>query len=325
MADQAQIGSEDMSSRARNVEIDALLAAPRIEKQPLDWVGLGAALVTVVLWASAFVGIRAATQELSPGALAFGRLLLGSVVLGAFVFFRREALPRGRDLALVVAAGVLWFGAYNVALNTAEQLVDAGTAAMLVGVAPLGIVIFAGFALHEGFPPRLLVGSATAFVGTIIIGFATMDAGHRTDAILGVGLCLVAAFVYAIGVVLEKPVLGRVSGLSITWVACFVGALVTLPFAPQLLAEIPHAAPSGIAALIYLAVFPTSVAFLTWAVALGRSSAGRMGSTLYLVAPSAIAIGWVVLGEAPPPLAIGGGLLSIVGVVVARSRPRRRG
>jgi len=58
----------------------------------------------VVLWASAFVGIRAAGTELSPGALALGRLLVGSLLLGALVVARRVPLPRGRALALSVAA-----------------------------------------------------------------------------------------------------------------------------------------------------------------------------------------------------------------------------
>ena len=40
-----------------------------------------AALVTVVLWASAFVGIRSAGRTLSPGPLTLGRLLVGTVVL----------------------------------------------------------------------------------------------------------------------------------------------------------------------------------------------------------------------------------------------------
>jgi EamA-like transporter family len=94
------------------------------------------ALVTVVLWASAFVGIRAAGKDLSPGALSLGRLLVGSAALGAFVVFRRELFPARRDLPAIALCGVLWFGLYNVVLNAAERLVEAGTAAMLVGVGP---------------------------------------------------------------------------------------------------------------------------------------------------------------------------------------------
>jgi drug/metabolite transporter (DMT)-like permease len=65
------------------------------------------------------------------------------------------------------------------------------------------------------------------------------------------------------------------------------------------------------------------VAFTTWAFALGRTSAGRLGSTTYLVGPVAVVLGWAVLGEVPPALAIAGGLVSIAGVMFARSRGRR--
>ena len=66
----------------------------------------GAALVTVVLWASAFVGIRAAGEDVSPGALSLARLLVGSAALGALVLVRQERFPARRDLpAIALSAG----------------------------------------------------------------------------------------------------------------------------------------------------------------------------------------------------------------------------
>jgi drug/metabolite transporter (DMT)-like permease len=62
---------------------------------------LVAALGTVVLWSSAFVGIRSAGRSLSPEALALGRLLVSSVALGAFAAVRRERLSARRDLARI--------------------------------------------------------------------------------------------------------------------------------------------------------------------------------------------------------------------------------
>jgi len=49
----------------------------------IDRRALAAASVTVVLWASAFVAIRSGGRYFDPGALALGRLLAGSLVLGA--------------------------------------------------------------------------------------------------------------------------------------------------------------------------------------------------------------------------------------------------
>ena len=279
---------------------------------------LGAALVTVSLWASAFVGIRSAARQLSPEALALGRLTIASVALSALVLVRREPLPSRRDLPAIAVCGVLWFGLYNIALNEAEQRVDAGTAAMLVNVGPILIAVLAGVLLHEGFPRRLLVGCAIAFAGAVVIGSATSEHGFTPS--WGAVLCVVAAFLYAAGVLTQKPLLARVSALQITWLACTFGALVCVPFAPQLARELPDAHASAIGWMVYLAIVPLALGFLTWGYALARTTAGRMGSTTYLVTPIAILLGWLLLGESPPALAFVGGALCLGGVAVARRR-----
>jgi len=276
----------------------------------------GAALVTVVLWASAFVGIRAAGEDLSPGALSLARLLVGSAALGALVLIRRERLPARRDLPAIALCGVLWFGLYNVALNAAERLVDAGTAAMLVGIGPVFVAVFAGVLLGEGFPRSLFAGCAVAFAGVVVIGLVT--SGHGLDGGLGAVLCLVAALAYAGGVVAQKPVLARVSAVQVTWLACGVGAVACLPFAPTLLRQLGEADASAIGWAVYLGAFPTAVAFTTWAYALARTTAGRMGATTYLVPPLAVLMGWAILGEVPPVLALLGGALCLAGVAFSR-------
>jgi drug/metabolite transporter (DMT)-like permease len=281
---------------------------------------LVAALVTVVLWASAFVGIRAAGEDLSPGALALGRLLVGSAALGAIVLIRREPLPVRGDLPGIVLVGVVWFGIYNVVLNEAEQRVDAGTASMLVNVGPILIAVLAGVLLHEGFPRSLMAGILVAFAGAAVIGLATSEQG--VAASWGAVLCVVAAFAYAGGVVAQKPLLARASALQVTWLACTVGALTCLPFAPSLVREVDDAPGSAIGWMVYLGVVPTAIAFMTWAYALARTTAGRMGSTTYLVTPIAILMGWAILGETPPGLAYLGGALCLAGVVIA-NRGRR--
>ncbi|HXV03048.1 MAG TPA: DMT family transporter [Gaiellaceae bacterium] len=275
-----------------------------------------AALVTVVLWASAFVGIRAAGEDLSPGALSLARISLGSAILGGFVLARRERLPGRTDLPLLLVIGLCWFGLYNLALNEAEQRIDAGTASMLVNVGPILIAVLAGILLREGFPRTLVVGCAIAFGGVVVIGLATSERGVAAG--WGTVLCVLAAAAYAVAVVAQKPLLSRVPALSLTWLACTIGAVMCLPFAPQLADELGEAPASSIAWVVYLGVFPTSIGFMTWAYALSRTSAGRMGATTYLVPPIAILIAWALLDETPPLLALAGGALCLVGVVITR-------
>ena len=73
--------------------------------------------------------------------------------------------------------------------------------------------------------------------------------------------------------------------------------------------------------MVYLAIAPMAIGFLTWGYALARTTAGRMGSITYLVPPIAIVLGWLLLGETPPGLAIVGGAICLAGVVVARRQP----
>jgi drug/metabolite transporter (DMT)-like permease len=283
-----------------------------------EGLALAAALVTVALWASAFVGIRDAGAEIGAGPLSLGRLLVGGAILGALVVKRREALPPRADVPRLLLVGLLWFAAYNVILNSAEHRVDAGTAAMLVNTGPIFIALLAGLLLREGFPRPLVAGCAVAFAGAILIGLATSE--RSLDAGGGAAMCIAAALAYAGGVVAQKPLLERTSGLQVTFLACMVGAVVCLPYAPQLVRDVDGASATALAWTVYLGVFPTAIGFTTWAYALRRTTAGRMGATLYLVPPVAVLLGWAVLGEAPPALALGGGALCLVGVVVARRR-----
>jgi drug/metabolite transporter (DMT)-like permease len=288
--------------------------------------GLGARTLlavafTLLAWASAFVAIRGVGPDLSPGALALGRLLIGTAVLALLLVGRGWVRPTSREWALVAVCGIGWFGVYNVALNAAEQHLDAGTTAMLVNIGPILIAVFAGLLLGEGFPRWLVVGIAVAFAGVLLIGLATR--GAEAD-LAGVLLCVVAAVTYAAGVVAQKPLLRRLPGLQVTFLACGIGAVCCLPWAATLVRELGAAPGASVAGMVYLGVVPTALAFSTWAYALRRMDAGRLGVTTYVVPPLVILLGWLLLDEVPPALALVGGAVCLAGVALSRRRSPAR-
>ncbi|MGW1587607.1 DMT family transporter [Streptomyces sp. NPDC002386] len=282
-----------------------------------------AAALTVVLWASAFVAIRSAGDAYSPGALALGRLLAGALALGALCVVRREGLPPRSAWRGIALSGVLWFGFYMVALNWGEQRVDAGTAALVVNVGPLLIALLGSRLLGDPMPPRLLAGMAVSFAGAVTVGLS-MSSGGGGASLLGVVACLLAAVTYAAGVVSQKPALGQASALQVTTFGCLVGAVVCLPFAGQLVSDAAHAPVSATLDMVYLGVFPTALAFTTWAYALARTTASRMGATTYAVPALVVLMSWLVLGEVPGALTLVGGALCLAGVAVSRSRTAGR-
>ena len=278
-----------------------------------------AAGVTVLFWSSAFVSIRSAGAAYSPGALALGRLGTAALALGAFALVRRVGWPDRRAWPGILTSGLLWFAGYMVFLNWGERLVDAGTAALVVNVGPILIALLSIRLLHETPPPSLWWGIAVSFTGTVIVGLS-MSGGGRSS-LLGVLLCVLAAIAYAVGVVAQKPALKYGSALQITTYSALVAAIALLPFAGLLVREAADAPLSATLNVIYLGIGPTAIAFTTWAYALARTSAGKLGATTYVVPALVVLMSWFFLGEVPGWLTLAGGALCLAGVAVSRRRP----
>jgi drug/metabolite transporter (DMT)-like permease len=285
-----------------------------------SWLPIAAVATTLVLWASAFVAIRHLGGTFTAGSLSLGRLVVGSIALGVVAVSRGLPHPSGRDWLGLVAIGVLWFGVYNVALNQGEHHVDAGTSAMLIQTSPVLIAVLATVFLGERFTLWVGVGLVLAFAGVVQIGF--FQPGGHND-IVGVLLCLLAALVYSVALVVQKPLVSRLSALNVTWLACTVGAVACLPFVGQLVDGTRDASASDIWWVVYLGLFPTAIAFTTYAFALRHMTASSLGVTTYLVPPLTILMGWLFLDETPPGMAYVGGVLALVGVAVARRRAPR--
>jgi drug/metabolite transporter (DMT)-like permease len=286
---------------------------------------VAAAIVgTLLLWASAFVAIRAIGDTFGPGPMALLRLVAGSAALTAFVLVRSggrvPARPNRGSAALIVGYGVLWFAGYTVALNAAERHLDAGTAAMLVNVAPILVAVVAGRLLGEGYPRPLLIGIVVSFTGVAVI--AVGGPGVYGDW-LGVLLGLASAVLYAAGVLTQKITLRSADALTATWLGCVVGTVVLLPFAGPALDELSRAPWPAVAAVVYLGIFPTAVGFTLWAYALTRTDAGAMAATTLSVPGIVVLMSWAVLGELPTVAGLLGGALCLLGVAISRRRARR--
>ena len=299
-----------------STEASPTTAAPVRALSPLV---LTAIIVTVLAWASAFIVIRGVGQHFGGGSLALGRLLVGTVLLSLVLIGHAWVRPTRREWVQIVSYGVVWFGFYNVALNIAEQTLDAGTTAMIVNIGPILIALGAGIFLREGIPKWLAIGAAVAFGGVVLIGIGT--GGASIDG-AGIAWALAAAVAYAAGVLLQKPTLRRLPNRQVTFLGCATGMVACLPFAGSLVSDIQSAPLQSLLGVIYLGAIPTALAFSTWAYALSRMPAGQLGVSTYLVPPLAIVFGVIAFAEVPVPLAIAGGVLCLVGVALSRRKSR---
>jgi len=289
------------------------------------WLPLAAVAFTLLAWSSAFVAIRHLGEDVPPGSLSLGRLLVAVVALGLMVLgsvpAERRRLPTRREWPLIALGGLSWIGIYNVALNEAERRIDAGTAALIIQVGPIIVALLATFLFDERLTRWLVTGLAVGFAGVVIIGRASSD-GDNGD-IVGVLLTALSAVTFAVGVITQKKLLGSgMTALEMTFWFYVVGTVACLPWSVELVGVVGDSSGSDLMWIAYLGVVPSALAFVTWAYALNRSDAGKFALTTFLVPFITTLMAWVVLGEVPPALAFVGGALCIGGVLLTRRKPR---
>jgi drug/metabolite transporter (DMT)-like permease len=276
--------------------------------------------VTLLLWASAFVVIRHIGEDVSPATLTVGRLVVAAIALAPFVVRRGWVRPSAREWLLLVTCGVGWFGVYNLTLNAGERRIDAGTAALIVQVGPIIVALAATVLFGERMTRWLGIGMLVGFAGVVLIAQGSRTSGQGD--LVGVLLVLVAAVMYAVGVMSQKPLLARIPGVQVVFTCFVVGALVCAPWAGGLGSAVSH--PNDLVWIVYLGVFPTAIGFSTWAFALRHSDVGKLSLTTFLVPFIATVIAWITLDEVPPALSFLGGVVAIAGVLLTRRRAAAR-
>jgi drug/metabolite transporter (DMT)-like permease len=279
--------------------------------------------VTVSLWGTAFVAIRATLPHLGWASLASVRLLLAAAVLGLIARRAGVRRPAARQLPLLAVIGATGYTGYQLLLSAGEESVPAGASAMLFAAAPVLAALLARPVLGDRLAARGWIGLAVAVAGVATVAVTQGASGGSVDGAL---LVLAATASYAVWIVLSKRALGSLRALDVTVWATWFGAAFSLPFATGAPAALAHAPAGALAGVLLLGVVITTIPFLLWTWVLARVPASAAAPCLLLIAPAALITGWLWLGETPSPVALAGGALTLAGVALvqrALGRPER--
>lgn len=296
-------------------------------REPKTWLAIAGVLL---LWSSAFAGIRAGlrlsamgalgSDGYGPGELALLRFGTASFALILFAMAKRMRWPDRADLPRIGLAGLLGISIYHVALNFGEVTVPAGAASMLIAAGPVFTALLSALFLGERLTPLGWGGILLAFSGVSLIALSSGQGLRFTPGSL---LILLAAAVAALYTILSKPSLRKYSALEFTCYSIWAGTLPLCFFMPSLLRQFHSAAPPATLAVIYLGLFPAAIAYVLWNYALSQMPASLLSSCLYLSPVLASVIAWMWLGEKPALLTVVGGGIAILGVVLVQKRGYR--
>lgn len=285
---------------------------------------LGAALC----WAGNYVVGAAAVQRITPLDLVLLRWLAALPLL-VLLAQRLERPAWSRVLAQwrwLVALSLTGLLGYPLLVYVALEHTTALSASLVNATNPALIVLVAALILRERLRPLTLVGVLIALVGALVV-LSRGDLGVLTSARFGAGeLVMLAAVVsWTAYTVIGRAGQGRLRVPPVTAVAV-QAAITVVVLAPVSLAtggpSLPMT-PQAVGAVLFIAVFPSVLAYLLWSRALTDLPAGSAGVFLNLI--TVFVAAFTLLAGQPYSLAqLVGGLIVIVGVVVTNVPVLRR-
>ncbi|GBU72418.1 TPA: DMT family transporter [Staphylococcus aureus] len=269
-------------------------------------------LFTIILWGSAFPMIKIALNDFSAESLSAFRLILATIILLPFVIIKKLPTPELRDIPVIFILGFCGFVIYHTALNFGETLISAGISGILVSTTPIFSSALAYIFLKEHFSKWNWLSSLVAFIGISIISISKDD--YTTINVLGVFIILLASFSESLYFTFQKKYIEKYGFIAFTLYTIMASSPFMLIFIPEIINDIHGATFTSIVSVLYLAIFPTIIPYVLLAYIVKSVGVSDATMSLYLTPIVSLLLSYLLLDELPTPLAIIGGLITLLGV-----------
>jgi drug/metabolite transporter (DMT)-like permease len=284
------------------------------------------ALVTLALiWGAAFLFIKLAVRDMSPATLVLARAVFGALTLGVIFAVRRQTpFPAGTRarllpfLVMAIVGSLIPWGA----IAFGEQSISSALASILNATTPLWTAVFAYWVTPAERPSGLnYLGVTIGFVGTGILIAPDLIGQPLRATTIGTLAVAGAACSYAVAALVQRRRLRGVSPLQVGfWQLALTAPLAFAVALPTIGAT--HLRLPSIAAMLFLGVGGSGIAFLLYYFMMNTLGATRATTVTFLLPVTAVFWGASLLREAITILILVGMVVILLGVFLT-SRPRR--
>jgi drug/metabolite transporter (DMT)-like permease len=273
--------------------------------------------VLSAVWGASFILIRIGVAEIPPTWLVIGRLLVGSLVIGAVIVIgKRRLVPRALIGTLVIVAffnNAMPFLFFAIAGKT----VDSSLSGIINATTTLFSALIAVGLRDATLNSKNLAGVALGFVGVIVAASGGLSRGHAS--LIGIALLTVGSFGYAVAGVIAKRSLQGQDSVGIVLGQLMFAVLMLLPFAAF---ERPSSPPTlfPILAMVTLGVFASGLAYLLSYDLLSRISPTQLSAVTYILPVWSLFWGWLS-GEQLGWTSLAGVGIILIGIVLLNAPP----
>jgi len=267
-----------------------------------------------LIWGVNYVAVKIGLRYFPP--LLFGTVRLELVALALFPFALR--VKRG-DWGSMAVAGVAGLALNQIAFVYGMQNTSVAHASFLFMTMPLQALVLSALRGHEHLTMRKVVGMAIAAAGVAWLQFSRTSAGG-TATLFGDAMMVLAAFFFALFVVISKETIREYGGVTVTAAAHAASAVVLLPVTVLAGRTMNWSAvpAAGWLTMLYMVLFPSILAYLIFYYALRRAPASRVTSFTYLQPLIAATTALWILNEPLTTSVFAGGALILGGVFVVQ-------
>jgi drug/metabolite transporter (DMT)-like permease len=274
-----------------------------------------------LVWGSTYLAIRVVVETLPPFLAGAGRFLLAGLLLGGFLAWRGVPLPTRAQWHHATVTGVLLLLGGNGLVMWAERTIPSGLTALLIALTPIWFALLDWLRPGGRRPlPKTVFGIVVGFGGVVLLVTARGTGIHMTAhwpgvlALIGAGICWASGSLYS----KYKPNDASPWMNSAAQMICGgMGLLLAgVVFGEAFTTDWSRVSARSMAALGYLIVFGSLIAFSAYVYVLRASTPSRVSTYAYINPMIALFLGWALLDEIVTPQMLWGTLVILAGVIV---------
>ncbi|KML31894.1 DMT family transporter [Priestia aryabhattai] len=281
------------------------------------------AVMSISFWGISFVSTKAVLDKLDPYTLLVLRFGIGALFLLVLLVLKRYPLNIPlKYIPHLIVLGILGVFIHQVIQATALLTINASAAGWIISFSPVFTVILSVFFLHEKMTLLKASGIIVAIIGVLLVTTSSNQHSLQLPVNIGYLLMILSTLNWAIYSVLLKKLDIQLPSLVVTFYMCLIGFTLTTPFLVRNKGweTMPFLTSVEWAHLLFLGVFVSGVAYWYWAKALEVLEASQVSVFLYLEPVATLITAVLLLREKIIPVSILGGVIIIVGVIVANGR-----
>ncbi len=284
------------------------------------------AIFAVIVWGASFVATKISLNYLAPDVIVWLRFSIGVLILGAAVIYKRQFfLPAMGDWFYLALLGFLGITFHQWLQSTGLVTTQATTTGWIMASIPIFMALLGWMVLKEGLNLLQCLGILVSAFGVLLVVtrgelslLLTGELGKPGDVLI-----LISAPNWAIFSILSRRGLKKYPAILMMFYVMAFGWLFSsgLFFAKGGFQQIKNIPWDGVAAITFLGIFCSGLAYIFWYDALQVLPVAQTGSFLYLEPVVTVFVAVVLLGESMTFVVLAGGALILTGVwMVGRNR-----